>query len=208
MANKRITQQTETSTLSTGDYALIDNSSGGTKKYDLGSKLNTLTSSIGTLSSLTTTAKTNLVAAINEIKASAGSGSGSGSSGGTNILIVTDSNGTLNKTFNEIKTAINNGTPVFLKRTGSSSEWEEFNRLSPITTVYRYSDASWRVAVETPFIIGSLSASGTIQSNLFKPGIATYQAASATNYPTFYGSISFNSSSLSDVAYSTSDPYS
>ena len=206
MANKRITQQTETSTLSTGDYTLIDNSSGGTKKYDLGSKLNTLTSNIGTLSSLTTTAKTNLVAAINEVKASAGSGSGSGS--GTNILIVTDSNGTLNKTFNEIRTAINDGTPVFLKRAGSTSEWEEFDRLSPITTVYRYSDAAWRVAVETPFIIGSLSASGTTQTNLFKPGIATYQATSATNYPTFYGSISFSSSSSSNVAYSSSDPYS
>lgn len=194
MANKRITQLTETSTLSTGDYTIIDNSSGGTKKYDFGSKLNTLTSNIGTLSSLTTTAKTNLVAAINEVKAS-GSGSGSG---GTNVLIVTDSNGTLNKTINELKTAMSSGTPVFLKYAqGDSSTFSENYRMSPVVFIYKYgsTDSDWRIAVEEPVHVGS-TVSG--KSLIMKPSITIYSASSPSDYPVFYTTVSYTTATVSN----------
>lgn len=178
MANKRITEQTETSTLSTGDYALIDNSSGGTKKYDLGSKLNTLTSNIGTLSSLTTTAKTNLVAAINEIKSSIGSGS---SGSGTEILIITDTNGTLNKTVNEIMTALNNGTPAFVKRINSGNY---IYRLSPVVEVFRYGTNTWRIIVEQP-----MAATGTGKDIVNGPSTGIYAATSTSAYPTYYTAV-------------------
>lgn len=66
MAQSRIIDQTTDSVLSTGDYVIVDSQSEGTRKFDLGSSLNSLESNIGDLSSLQTITKTTLVAAINE----------------------------------------------------------------------------------------------------------------------------------------------
>lgn len=184
MANKRITDLTAASSLSTNDYTIIDNSSGGTKKYDLGTKLNTLTNNVGTLSSLTTTDKSSLVGAINEVKATGGSGGGGESS--ASILIITDNNGTLNKTINEIKTAIDAGTPTFVKKiTGGTSDFTETHRLSAVSVVYRYASNVWRVAVEFPIDAGTISSKGS----LFKSGVYIYEASTTSAYPTYYAAV-------------------
>ena len=39
MANKRIIAQTEDTTLSAGDYIIVDSSAEGTRKFDLGTEL-------------------------------------------------------------------------------------------------------------------------------------------------------------------------
>lgn len=77
MANKRITDQTTDTSLSSGDYVMVDSLTEGTRKFDLGTDLANIKGNIGNLSNLDTTAKGSLVAAINEVNASGGGGGGS-----------------------------------------------------------------------------------------------------------------------------------
>ena len=67
MSTARIIDQTTDSILSAGDYIIVDSQSEGTRKFDLGTSLNGIRADLGDLSDLDTTAKNNLVAAINEI---------------------------------------------------------------------------------------------------------------------------------------------
>ena len=76
MANKRITDQTTDTALTAGDYIIVDSSTEGTRKYDIGTKLGSIDTNMGDLTNLTTTAKNNLVAAINEAAQSGGGGGG------------------------------------------------------------------------------------------------------------------------------------
>ena len=73
---KRIIDQDNDQTLAAGDYVMVDSQAEGTRKFDLGTELSGIKADLGDLSSLETTAKNNLVAAINEAAQSGGSGSG------------------------------------------------------------------------------------------------------------------------------------
>ena len=71
---KRIIDMDEAAELTSSDYALIDSATGGPKKFALGNELSSLKDDIGDLSELETTAKTDLVSAINEAAQSGGGG--------------------------------------------------------------------------------------------------------------------------------------
>lgn len=70
MANKRIIDQTTDTALSAGDMVIVDSSTEGTRKYDLGARL----AEMGDLDDLETTYKSDLVGAINEVAQSGGGG--------------------------------------------------------------------------------------------------------------------------------------
>ena len=75
MANKRIIDQTTDTALSAGDMVIVDSSTEGTRKYDLGARL----AEMGDLDDLDTTYKSDLVGAINEAAQSGGGGGGGAS---------------------------------------------------------------------------------------------------------------------------------
>ena len=75
MANKRIIDQTTDTALSAGDMVIVDSSTEGTRKYDLGARL----AEMGDLDDLETTYKSDLVGAINEAAQSGGGGGGGAS---------------------------------------------------------------------------------------------------------------------------------
>lgn len=75
---KRIIDQDNDQTLSAGDYVMVDSQAEGTRKFDLGTELSGIKEDLGDLSNLETTAKNNLVAAINEAAQSGGGVQGIG----------------------------------------------------------------------------------------------------------------------------------
>ena len=72
---KRIIEETLDQALAPGDMVLVDSSTEGARKFDLGTELTTLKSDLGDLSELETEDKSSLVAAINEAASSGGNGS-------------------------------------------------------------------------------------------------------------------------------------
>ena len=80
---------------------------------------NKITASVGTLSSLTTTAKTNLVAAVNEVKALAEAGGGGGGGGGGNTYrytFVVDSSAALTAWANNDRSGGKDYTSVLIRK--------------------------------------------------------------------------------------------
>lgn len=69
---KRVIDQTTDSSLSAGDYVIVDSQSEGTRKFDLGTELTDIKTDLGDLSELETETKTDLVSAINEAAQSGG----------------------------------------------------------------------------------------------------------------------------------------
>lgn len=80
MAEVRIINQTEASSVTGEEFLLIDDSTAGTKKVSINTVLSDLKNDIGDLDNLETTDKSNLVAAINE----------AASTGGGEEIIVND----------------------------------------------------------------------------------------------------------------------
>lgn len=74
MANKRVKDLTTDTSLSAGDYVLLDSASEGTRKFDLGTEIGDLKSELGELSDLDTNDKSSLVAAVNEVAQGGGTG--------------------------------------------------------------------------------------------------------------------------------------
>ena len=98
MAEVRIINQTEASSVTGEEFLLIDDSTAGTKKVSINTVLSDLKEDIGDLSDLETTDKSNLVAAINEAAQSGGGGGGSVSPYTSNpAALGTASPGSVNK---------------------------------------------------------------------------------------------------------------
>ena len=105
--------------------------------------------------------------------------------GGGGALIITDTNGTLDKTFAEIYDALANGVPCFVKynnNTGTDLDEEYIYTtfVAPVIKLYKY-DNIYRVyvATNTTKYIGTYGWAGT-------PALWTYSATDSQSYPTFY----------------------
>lgn len=101
-------------------------------------------------------------------------------------LIVTDTNGTLDKTFAEIYDFIHSGTPCYIKRidAGAQSDLDSdyaYNiQLMPIVEIYKY-NSDYRIYAS--HAMASLVLSSIY--NIGSPAAVTYQASSSDDYPTF-----------------------
>lgn len=104
-------------------------------------------------------------------------------------VIVTDTNGTLDKTFAEIYDLIHSGTPCYIKRVDDEAPSDldstySYNiQLMPIVAIYKYNE-DYRIysshAVSSAYTSGLSSA-----YNIGTPAIVTYQVSSSVGYPTF-----------------------
>lgn len=96
------------------------------------------------------------------------------------VLIVTDTNGTLDKTFAEICDALDNGIPCFVKYYEELFDGEVVYRiLAPVVQAYLYG-SMYRVqaTISTSEAVSTYSGAGT-------PALWTYSATSTQSYPTF-----------------------
>lgn len=105
--------------------------------------------------------------------------------GGGGATIITDSSGTLDKTYAEIYNLVNSGTPcyVLFNANGSSSDLDSdynyFIVLLQVISVFKYNDV-YRI------FCGSTMANEVDNiSYLGTPAIWTYQASVSSGYPTF-----------------------
>lgn len=101
-------------------------------------------------------------------------------------VIVTDTGGTLDKTFAEIYDLIHSGTPCYIKRLEDEAQSDldstyAYNiQLMPIVAIYKYS-TDYRIY--SSYAMKSIHESSTY--NIGSPAIVTYQASSSAGYPTF-----------------------
>lgn len=108
-------------------------------------------------------------------------------------LIITDTNGTLDKTYAEICDALDSGVPCFVKYYEDiyNDGYFLIRTVSPITMAYLYGD-TYRiyVAASSSSPVSSITGAGT-------PTLWTYSATSAQSYPVFLRQISTNVASVS-----------
>lgn len=118
-----------------------------------------------------------------------------------NTLIVTDTSGTLDKTFAEIYNALADGISCFVKfKNGTSpdldNDYTYYVVIAPIVRVYKYS-SEYRVFV-------AYSSSSTVNNNIYTagtPAIWSYSATDSQSYPTFYREVSVLGSN--SIVYNT-----
>lgn len=119
-------------------------------------------------------------------------------------LIVTDTNGTLNKTVREIYEAMSGGTPVYISyRDGTitnMSDYMAIEHLMPVVTMFRYANTGsiiYRLAASSA--TSKTNISGV--ANPYGPSIALYSASSLDGYPVFYNTIYASASSAEDTRW-------
>lgn len=101
-------------------------------------------------------------------------------------VIVTETNGTLDKTFAEIYDLIHSGTPCYIKRLDGEalpdldSSYAYNIQLMPIVAILKYNE---EYRIYSSHAMGSASQSSIY--NIGTPAIVTYQASSSDDYPTF-----------------------
>ncbi len=118
-----------------------------------------------------------------------------------NGLIITDTNGTLDKTFAEIYDALADGVPCFVKfkDISPSSLDEEYVYsivVAPVLKLHKY-DSMYRIYIanNTTSAVGNYYAAGT-------PSLWVYSATSSQSYPTYYRTVYITSTG---TAISTSN---
>ena len=110
-------------------------------------------------------------------------------------LIVTDTNGTLDKTFAEIYDALADGVVCFIKfkfnaPSDLDDEYHYAVCFAPIVQAYKY-NIDYRIYTSVPYPI-AVGASTTAGS----PTVWAYSANDSQSYPTFYRTIYVNSTYL------------
>ena len=102
--------------------------------------------------------------------------------------IITDTNGTLDKTFTEIYNLLVSGTPCYIKWKDSTpsdmdNDYAYSAFLLPVIKVRKYDDLYRVFAVNSSSLqVGTYPSSGT-------PEVWSYSASDASSYPTFYHSV-------------------
>ena len=139
-----------------------------------------------------TTGDTITASALNKIE------NGIADAGGATI--ITDSSGTLDKTYAEIYNLVNSGTPCYvLYKDGSPSDLDSgysYSRaLLYVIAVFKYNDV-YRIYC-------GCTVSNTVDSINFLgiPAIWTYQASVSSGYPTYLRTVAVSANALNSNNY-------
>lgn len=113
-------------------------------------------------------------------------------------VIITDTNGTLNKTFKEIYELIQQGFLCCIKLVQGNDDITAYytdQLLVPIQRIVKY-DTMYRIyaALPSPY-------SNVTESNVGVPGVITYSVSGINDYPTFYRQTRATESGLDILNY-------
>lgn len=137
-----------------------------------------------------TTGDTITASALNKIEQGIADGGGGGAT------IITDSSGTLDKTFAEIYNLVNSGTPCYVlcNSSGSSSDLDSdytyHIALLQVIAMFKYNDV-YRIYCEC-------AMADTVETVNFlgMPTIWTYQASVSSGYPTYLRTVAVSTDAV------------